>query len=101
MDIVTKDTGESKLYTFDFSPELGTGEVLISVVGVSQYEPAGAGQDLVTTTDFTLGGTNLLSPYVQLLVSGGVAGKIYQLECKANTSASQVLIVHGAVAVIA
>lgn len=94
MDIYTKRSPETIQYTFDFTPELGTGETVSSVSGVSQYE------DGATTTDLTIGSPTLSSPNVQVLVGGGTVRKVYVLECTAVTSAGQTLIVQGAVAVI-
>lgn len=94
MDIYTKRDAETIQYTFNFTPELGTGETVSSVTSVSQYE------DGSSTSDLTIGSATLSSPNVQVLVAGGTVRKVYVLECKAVTSASQILIVQGAVAVI-
>lgn len=94
MDIYTKRSTETIQYTFDFTPELGTGETVSSISGVAQYE------DGETTTDLDIDTPSLSSPNAQVLVGGGTVRKVYVLECTGVTSAGQTLIVQGAVAVI-
>lgn len=93
MDIFRKLTGEAISYIFDFTNELASGETLTSVTGITQKESG------VTTSDLTIGTPALATPLVTALVSVGVAGKIYVMECKAVTSGGQTLIVEGGLAV--
>jgi len=99
MDIFHKDTGEGTSYTFDFTDELASGETISSVTSITQSEPAGALDDWQTSTDLTIGSSSVSGANVSVRVSGGVAGKIYKLECLVLTSLGNSPIVHGALAV--
>lgn len=94
MDIVTKEAGETRHFTFDFSPELATGENVTSVTSVTHEEAGGY------TADLTLGSSSLATPLVTVPIGGGTAGRVYVVSCLAVTSAGQTLLVEGAIAVV-
>ena len=93
MDVFTKAVGETKLYTFDFAPELATGEALIDAASVVQAWGLDQSDALV------LGAPVVESPLVQVECSGGTAGEMYELLCSCATTSGQVLTVSGGVAV--
>ena len=99
IDIFKKDSGEGRAYTFDFTSVLADGETLSSVTSITQKEAASDGT-LAATTDLTIGTGSLSSPLVTAIVSGGTAGKLYVLECKAATSGGQSAIVAGGLMVL-
>ena len=98
MDIYKKDAGEGRRYAWDFTAVLGDGETLATVTGVTQYEAASDGT-CAASTALTIGNTTHSTPSVTAIVSGGVAGKLYVLECKAATSGGQSAIVSGGLSV--
>ncbi len=93
--IVEKPAAEARVYTWDFSGLLASGESISGTPTITEYESGEA------TSDLTIGSPTLSSPYVTALVSGGTAGKVYVLECKATATGSQALVVRGGLAVTA
>lgn len=86
MDSYVKDTGETLRVTFDFTTKLAAAETISSVTAVAQYESGSV------TTDLTVGATAIATPLVTVLLSAGVARKIYDVECKVATSGNQSLV---------
>lgn len=98
MNIFKKDSGETRTYTWDFTNVLADGETLSSVTGVTVYEADSTGA-YASSSALTVGSTTLASPLVTAAVSGGVAGRMYVLECKCATSGGQAAIVTGGLSV--
>ena len=76
-----KQPSESRLYSVDFSANLGTGETITSVISFVAV-PAGLTLDPAVAIS---GGT------VQKRISGGAAGKQYKITADILTSASNIL----------
>jgi hypothetical protein len=95
VNIYRKEPAAAVLYTWSFTALLGTGETLSSVAGFTQTDCTTGD----ASTDLTVGTPALASPLVQALVSGGTAGGLYELRCRATTSAGQTLVVAGSVSV--
>ena len=93
MDMVRKHPDEEKLYTADFSRELGTSESITLVTSVTAYEAGEASSDLTINTP------TLSNPYVQVLVTGGEHGHLYVLRFLAVSSGGQDLVVSAGVSV--
>jgi hypothetical protein len=93
--IYTKDVQSVEYVLFDYTQRLNPGEVIVNVLAVEVFEFLPNGTGTQGSSDLTLGGPAIASPLVQVLVSGGVAGKMYELKCLAQTSLGQTLADHG------
>ena len=86
--IQTLQPAESRLYDFQFEKNLGPGETLTSVAGVTQQEvdTSTTPPTLKPTTDLTLGSPTFSGTLGQVRVSTCVKGKRYKLEMDVTTS---------------
>ena len=74
-EILTKSTGESRRYDFDFDPKLfpsDTVSAVTSVIGV----PSG----------LTIAAASITSPKIQSRISGGVDGTLYVITAIVTTT---------------
>lgn len=83
-----KRPGESRLYEFDFTDLLATGETVSAVSGVTATTPSGS-------SALTVGSPTLTSPSAFVRISGGTSGYVYLLTCTVTTSASNTLVACG------
>ena len=79
-----KQPAESRLYDFDFSGKMRTGETIATVVSV-----------VATPSGLTVGATSFSGQVAQVRLSGGTADTDYKLTCKVTTSASNTLEIDG------
>ncbi len=84
---------ESRLYDFQFEKNLGAGESLASVVGVTQelVDTSTTPPTLKPTTDLTLGVPTFSGTLAQVRVSDCVDGRRYKVEMTVTTSNSNIL----------
>lgn len=85
---LTKQPSESRLFSMDFSPLLGTGETVVSVTSVTADQPIGAGA--LTISDQAAAGK-----LAQARIAGGTDGFAYKVTFLVQTSASNVLEAEG------
>lgn len=95
MQIFPKDSAENVLYTFDFAAKLAANEAL---TGTPTFTVEDAFLD-AASTDLTVGTPTVAETSVQALLSGGVAGVLYVVECTATTDGGQTLVVAGGISV--
>lgn len=93
-NVIEKPPTASKLYNFDFTDDLATGETVSSATSVTSDTPTGA-------TALTIGTPTVSSPNVQVRISGGSAGYTYHLTCTVSTSDSNTLVGCGDLRVVA
>jgi len=67
---ITKQPGETRLVSMDFSNKMQTGETIVSVDNIAQQIYVENGPDL-PTTDLTFSGQAFSGQVAQCLVSGG------------------------------
>ena len=92
LEYEVKRPGESRLYDFDFSRLLSTGETIASVTGVTQTNRG----NVVGSTALTIGAPSTDSgSLVQARISDGTDDEDYCLEAEAVTSDSNTLICAG------
>jgi hypothetical protein len=95
-DLRPKFTDERVKYTFDFASWLAAGETLTSAtVTAAVY----AGVD-ASPSALISGSDSISGAVVTQLIIGGTAGVIYQIDCKAVTSASQTLVLTSRLAIL-
>lgn len=87
--ISPKYASESRILTFDFTALLGSGETLVSITSA----PSAI---VISGTDpnpgaIISGSSSLTSPYVYQMITGGIAGTIYQVAITVSTSENEVL----------
>ena len=95
--IQTLQPAESRLYDFDFTRLLGTGETLASVISTTQQEvdTSTTPHTLKATTDLTLGVPAFSGAIAQIRISTCVKGKRYKVEMNVTTSGSNTLQLEG------
>ena len=91
-----KYVNETVEETFDFATRLGAGETL---VGASAYSVVYSGTDPLAFL-LVFGAASIAGSVVSQLVTGGVAGVVYSLVCRATTSTGQALELVGRLAVL-
>jgi hypothetical protein len=95
-DLRPKFTDERVKCTFDFASLLTNDESLSSATTTAAvYAGADASPSALISGAATISGS-----VVTQLIIGGTAGVIYQIDCKAVTSASQTLVLTSRLAVI-
>jgi hypothetical protein len=91
-----KLTSETLDLTFDFDSMLAVGETLASAVTTATvFSGEDSSPSSIIDGSATLDGTQVIQT-----VTDGVAGVVYVLNCAATTSAGQILIMQGRLAVI-
>lgn len=87
-----KRPGESRLYDFDFSKLLNTGEIISSVTGVTQTKRG----NVVDSVNLTIGTpSDNGAALAQARISGGTDDEDYCLEAEVVTSDGNTLICAG------
>jgi hypothetical protein len=81
---------ESRIYTFDFTNDLASGETIESATWACEVFANEGGED-ETPNDKISGSISVASPYVSQKVVGLVAGVVYRQRCLATTSRGAVL----------
>lgn len=96
-DFSPKQPAEVKSVTFDFTSDLAVGETISTKsVAASVY----AGVD-ASPSSLVSGAASSSGAVVSQLITGGVAGVIYELACTITTSAGQTLQRLGLLPVVA
>lgn len=80
---------ESRILTFDFTNLLGPGESILSI-STSPSATVISGND-PNPSDIISGSASLTSPQVYQMITGGIAGTIYQVAVTVTTSENEVL----------
>lgn len=95
-DLPSKLAGETKVFTFDFSSSLSTGETISTqVVTASVYSGSDAAPSSLISGLATASGA-----VVSQKITGGTLGVIYELLCTITTSLGQTLLLSGYTAVV-
>ncbi len=79
-EILDKQPGESRRYDIDFAPLLATSDAIDAVTSVTG-SPSG----------LTIGGAAISSPKIQVRISGGTDGVLYQITAKVTTTGGDAL----------
>lgn len=95
-ELSPKLTGETKLYTFDFTSELAVGETISTkAVTAAVYSGTDASPSSIVSGSATSSGA-----IVTQAITGGTLGVIYELTCQITTSLSQTLQQIGLLALV-
>ena len=84
-----KQPTESKVYTFDFGPDMATGETINTPVTALTSTPSG----------LTVGSAVISGQKVFVRYEGGTTGTLYKQTCRVTTSDANVLEIDGYLAV--
>jgi hypothetical protein len=87
MDFTPKRVGESEVLTVDFADLLGEGEIILSASWSMRIK---VGSDPAASS-MIQGSVTVTGTKVSQMVTGGVAGVLYEPLCTALTSLDQVL----------
>ncbi len=79
-EILTKQPTESRRYNIDFAPLLATGDAVDAVTSVTG-SPSG----------LTIGSAAISSPLIQVRISAGTGGVLYQITAIVTTTGSDTL----------
>ena len=83
--ILEKQPSETRTYSMLFNNLLATGETISSITSVTS-ELRGGG-----TSDLTISGETISGTAINFSIAGGTHGKVYRIEVKVVTSASETL----------
>lgn len=95
VELRPKHTGETRLYTFDFTGQLAPGESISSAaVSAATYSGTDTNPSALISGSPTVSGA-----VVRQNLTGGTLGVLYRVTCDATTSANRTLQLHGYLAI--